>query len=355
MFNPARAVKTLFFMKGLGKIKKARDGKKILPAVCKKWRPEGLFFSLFLSVVAVLVPGPAGAAFAATHTVAPGECLWLIGTRYGVSVAALREANGLTGTMLHPGEELVIPTPDKNASPNGPADSPAAAANGENNAPDTSPSLSVATSAPAQTAGNTYTVQPGDSLYRIGQLSNVGVEALQAANHLSGTLIYPGQELVIPPSGENQAAVNTPSPESRPASSGAGPAVSRGAAATAASVLAQARTLLGHRYVYGGAGPTTFDCSGFTRYVFKTAAGIDLPHNAAAQAGLGYPVPRTALLPGDLVFFGYYGSKGIHHVGIYAGNDQFIHASSSIRRVEYSSLDEGYYRQNYRGATRLLR
>lgn len=120
------------------------------------------------------------------------------------------------------------------------------------------------------------------------------------------------------------------------------------------TLLARATSLLGSRYAYGAEGPSTFDCSGFVRYVFKKA-GIDLPHNAAQQAGYGKPVDRSSLQPGDLVFFSYYGNKGINHSGIYLGEGKFIHASSSGKSVVISSLGSSYYQNNYRGARRITR
>ena len=81
---------------------------------------------------------------------------------------------------------------------------------------------------------------------------------------------------------------------------------------------------LGKPYVWAGAGPNSFDCSGLTQYAYK-AAGISLPHSAAMQSKLGTAVSRTALKPGDLVFF----YSGPSHVGIYIGNDEVVHAPTT--------------------------
>ncbi len=117
-------------------------------------------------------------------------------------------------------------------------------------------------------------------------------------------------------------------------------------------LLAEARSHLGQPYVYGGAGPRSFDCSGFTLYVFKKV-GINLPHLASSQAKYGTSVKKSELRPGDLVFFGYHGSSSIEHVGIYAGDGNFLHASSS-KGVTSTPLDSGYYVRNYKGATRII-
>ncbi|HBV96948.1 MAG TPA: hypothetical protein DEF36_07870 [Desulfotomaculum sp.] len=122
-------------------------------------------------------------------------------------------------------------------------------------------------------------------------------------------------------------------------------------------VLKMATSLLGSKYKYGGSGPDVFDCSGFTMYVFGTA-GYKLPHSASDQAGYGIPVSKENLMPGDLVFFSYYNQPGINHVGIYTGDNEFIHASSSEnngKTVTVSKMNSKYYEDNYKGARRLLR
>lgn len=80
-------------------------------------------------------------------------------------------------------------------------------------------------------------------------------------------------------------------------------------------------------YHRGGVSPESgFDCSGFVRYVFDHADGVMLPHSANAISQFGNRINMTKLLPGDLVFF-HFRRNTISHVGIYLGNDQFIHAS----------------------------
>jgi cell wall-associated NlpC family hydrolase len=110
--------------------------------------------------------------------------------------------------------------------------------------------------------------------------------------------------------------------------------------------VAVAMQYLGTPYVWGGASPSGFDCSGFTMYVWGQL-GVSLPHNAAAQYGMGTPVPRDALEPGDLVFF-----DGLGHVGLYVGNGAFIHAPHTGDVVRISSLS-GWYSDTYVGARRV--
>jgi len=123
---------------------------------------------------------------------------------------------------------------------------------------------------------------------------------------------------------------------------------------TGESIVRTASRLRGVRYRWGGSSRSGFDCSGFTRYVFRQRAGIDLPHSASAQFRTGKPVRRNELKPGDLVFFQTY-RRGASHVGIYIGNGKFIHASSARGRVRVDSLNDGYYRQRYLGARRVVK
>ena len=127
------------------------------------------------------------------------------------------------------------------------------------------------------------------------------------------------------------------------------------ATSSGSGIVATAKQYLGTRYVYGGAAPGGFDCSGFTMYVYKQY-GYSLPHSASAQwqSGLGTRVYSIgSLQPGDLVFFNdpsRNAGKACSHAGIYVGGGQFIHASSSRSRgVIISDLTSGYYNTYFVG------
>lgn len=122
-----------------------------------------------------------------------------------------------------------------------------------------------------------------------------------------------------------------------------------------ADVASLALEYEGVPYVYGGASEKGFDCSGFTMFVYDKF-GCSLPHGATSQLNYGSYVDKASLAAGDLVFFqGTSGDNAIaSHVGIYIGNNQFIHASSSSgRTVKVSSLGESYYASHYLTARRL--
>lgn len=122
--------------------------------------------------------------------------------------------------------------------------------------------------------------------------------------------------------------------------------------ATGAQVVATAQKYLGCPYVFGGATPAGFDCSGFTYYVLKTL-GYSPARTPADQYSMGAPVSKGQLQPGDLVFFAGTAASGISHVGIYTGNGQFIHAPNSSSVVSYSDLTAGYWAEHYFGARRV--
>ena len=107
------------------------------------------------------------------------------------------------------------------------------------------------------------------------------------------------------------------------------------------------------RYVRGGRDPSTgFDCSGFVRYVFAHAVGLELPTNSASQFLAGLKVNRADMKPGDLVFFHTHGKSRISHVGIYISDGRFIHSPASGKSVEISSLNEAYWAKRFAGAKR---
>ncbi|GLQ95966.1 C40 family peptidase [Dyella mobilis] len=110
------------------------------------------------------------------------------------------------------------------------------------------------------------------------------------------------------------------------------------------------------RYVRGGRDPSHgFDCSGFVRYVFERALGLELPSNSASQYLIGHIVRRDDMQPGDLVFFrtaGRHGKGRVSHVGIYLSDGQFIHSPRRGESVRVDNLGDSYWSKHFAGARR---
>ncbi|WP_245160846.1 C40 family peptidase [Blastococcus sp. CT_GayMR16] len=104
--------------------------------------------------------------------------------------------------------------------------------------------------------------------------------------------------------------------------------------AAAQQAVDTALAQVGDPYVWGAGGPNAFDCSGLTQYAYS-AAGVSLPHSSSSQSQMGMAVSRSELQPGDLVFF----YSPVSHVGMYIGNGQMVHASTSGQPVKVASLD----------------
>ncbi len=117
-------------------------------------------------------------------------------------------------------------------------------------------------------------------------------------------------------------------------------------------VVSAVKAQVGKPYVYGAAGPNSFDCSGLTYYCYKKA-GVYLNRSSRDQASNGKYVSKSNLKAGDLIFFNS-GTKSIRHVGMYVGNGKFIHSPSPGKKVKYESLSSSYYTKGYVTARRII-
>jgi lipoprotein Spr len=115
----------------------------------------------------------------------------------------------------------------------------------------------------------------------------------------------------------------------------------------------EANKWIGTPYRFGGQDRSGIDCSGFAGQLYRSVAGVTLPRSTKDQFQVGIPVKDTQLRAGDLIFF-QTTQDPISHVGVWLGNNQFAHASTS-RGVIFSTLREGYYSKRFRGARRVLR
>ncbi|WP_223069318.1 C40 family peptidase [Paenibacillus caui] len=127
--------------------------------------------------------------------------------------------------------------------------------------------------------------------------------------------------------------------------------VGTGSASAASTLNTVVKSVYGTPYKMGGNGNGSFDCSGFTKYVFKKM-GVQLARQSKAQFKQGTSVAKSQLKKGDLVFFNTSGS-GVSHVGIYLGSGSFAHASSS-KGIRIDKLSNSYFANRYIGSKRIL-
>ncbi|MGH3039454.1 MAG: NlpC/P60 family protein [Gaiellaceae bacterium] len=173
------------------------------------------------------------------------------------------------------------------------------------------------------------------------------IEELKAAERRRQARLQAAAEARL--EAQQEAAAATSSSSSSDSSGGGGGGGGGGSAPTSqyGGVVGIAMQYLGTPYVWGGSSPSGFDCSGFVMYVFSRA-GVSIPRTVSTQYAVGVAVSRSALQPGDIVFF-----NGLGHNGIYIGGNQFIHSPHTGDVVKISAMT-GYYSSNYVGARRIL-
>ncbi len=145
----------------------------------------------------------------------------------------------------------------------------------------------------------------------------------------------------------NQSASAAPAP---PSAAQSAPAI---ATSLGGKIVAEAMKYVGYPYVWAGASPSGFDCSGLILYVVQKVTGQNLTHSIGSQASSGQYVARENLQPGDLVFFANTYMAGLSHSGIYIGGGRFVHAENENTGVVVSNMDSNYYGPKYYTARRL--
>lgn len=145
------------------------------------------------------------------------------------------------------------------------------------------------------------------------------------------------------PASAGSAAPAPPAPQSAPAT----------ATPLGGRIVAEAMKYVGYPYVWAGASPSGFDCSGFVMYITQKVAGQNISHSIGQQASSGQFVAKENLQPGDLVFFANTYTAGLSHAGIYIGGGRFVHAENEGTGVVVSNINGGYYGSKYYTARRL--
>ncbi|MEH7111494.1 LysM peptidoglycan-binding domain-containing protein [Neobacillus niacini] len=284
----------------------------------KQWNglsSDLIFINQTLKVanVTLLAPAPAAPAVTVTsYTVVSGDYLGKIAKQFGTTVQELKKVNGLLSDLIYVGQVLSVS-----------AQTPIA--------PPQAPTTPAPPAPPTPTAPSSeYIVKSGDTLSKIGLQFAMTVLELKTVNGLTSDRIYVGQRLTV---------------------SGAGAGTTQPPQVTdfAGTLVNTAKSVIGTPYAWGGSTLSGFDCSGFIYYVANQSGKSIGRYSAAGYYSRTYYVDQPQ--PGDLVFFQNTYKPGISHVGIYLGDNQFIHADEK-KGVSISNLGSPYYTEHFDGFKR---
>ncbi|MBI5099230.1 MAG: LysM peptidoglycan-binding domain-containing protein [Nitrospirae bacterium] len=323
----------------------------------KKYYKTGINF---LFVVSFLLMGMSTHSWAdKTYIVKKGDSLYKISKRFKTNIEAISKANELGSDKLALGTKLIIPSKKS-------AKEEASAANdiSSENIPDknTKDNISMPKAVPlisSKAEPGTHEVREGDSLWKIAKKYSTTVTELKKLNNLKSNKLKLAQKLIIepqPPLIDTETITPVVTQNKSDSVDAEESGVLSDAPASQKSKLKEllmfvARQTIGIPYRFGSNSSKSTDCSGYVQRVFSFI-GIQLPRSAREQFTQGVAVDKENLSIGDLVFFRTYATFP-SHVGIYLGNNLFVHASSLARKVTIDSLNTSYYVKRFIGAKRL--
>ncbi|WP_257208754.1 LysM peptidoglycan-binding domain-containing protein [Bacillus sp. AFS031507] len=265
-------------------------------------------------------------AATSVYTVKSGDYLGKIAGSHKTTVSNLKALNKLKSDMIYVGQKIKVPAQKVPAAPAKPV-TPVKPATPKPPVTSTPPKTPATPPPVVQTEVKDYIVKSGDTLGGIAGDYQLTVKELKALNKLSSDRLYVGQKLKVPATATATGPKTEPTVDSD----------------YAAKMITSAKKLIGVPYVWGGSSPAGFDCSGFVYYAAKQA-GMDIGrYSAAGFYDRTYYVNTPK--PGDIVFFENTYKKGISHLGIYLGNNQFIHANDS--GVMISNMQSPYYQAHF--------
>ncbi|MCG1027002.1 LysM peptidoglycan-binding domain-containing protein [Virgibacillus halodenitrificans] len=260
-----------------------------------------------------------------TYTVKSGDTLSGIASKHNISLSNLMKWNKLDTTLIYPGNVFVV---SKNGSSSSSSNS---SSSGSSNSGSNKPSTG---------SSEVYVVKSGDSLSRIGAQYGVSVSNLKKWNNLSSDLILIGQKLSINGKSSSAGSNSNTSSNSSSGSSSSNASVDY----NVDKLLGTANSVMGTPYKWAGTTTSGFDCSGFIYYAYKQAGKSISRTSTEGYFNRSHYVNKPQV--GDLVFFSGTYKSGISHMGIYVGNNEFIHAGSSTG-VTKTSLSNSYWSKHF--------
>ena len=249
------------------------------------------------------------------YIVKGGDSLWVIARSYNTTVSELKKANKLNSDVIYVGQKLIVKQETTQTK--------------QEDVKQSEPTKQQVISNPNT---STYTVSAGDSLWKIANKFNITIAELKVLNNMKSDVITVGQVLKV----TGEATIDNSTENTAPQNQNN----------KVETMISEAKSLLGVPYRWAGNTPSGFDCSGFIYYVLNKVTSV----SRLSTAGY-WDMMRVINEPsrGDFVFFTTY-KEGPSHMGIYLGDNQFIHASSS--GVSISNLNNSYWKQRYLGAKR---